>query len=200
MPLARARRDRAHRRAGRGGDPLREDEVRQATRELVAQGSKAIVICFLQSHKKRTSEARPRRLPRRAEEVGHDIPVFASVDYYPQRKESHRMNTVLEAYAAEPAPDAQEGQRPPQAARSSTSGDGHAWRRSAGRPRSWRALVSGPIGGVIGSKLLGEALGYENIACSDIGGTSFDMALITKGNSPSPPTPTWRGWCCRCRW
>lgn len=35
---------------------------------------------------------------------------------------------------------------------------------------------------MIGSKLLGSALGYENIACSDIGGTSFDMALITKGN------------------
>ena len=45
-----------------------------------------------------------------------------------------------------------------------------------------RTIVSGPIGGVIGSKLLGAALGYENIACSDIGGTSFDMALITKGN------------------
>ena len=42
--------------------------------------------------------------------------------------------------------------------------------------------MSGPIGGVIGSKLLGETLGYENVACSDIGGTSFDMALITKGN------------------
>ncbi|HJV95674.1 MAG TPA: hydantoinase/oxoprolinase family protein, partial [Albitalea sp.] len=45
-----------------------------------------------------------------------------------------------------------------------------------------RTIVSGPIGGVIGSKLLGETLGYDNIACSDIGGTSFDMALITKGN------------------
>jgi acetone carboxylase beta subunit len=45
-----------------------------------------------------------------------------------------------------------------------------------------RSLVSGPIGGVIGAKYLGEQLGYENIACSDIGGTSFDMALITGGN------------------
>ncbi len=42
--------------------------------------------------------------------------------------------------------------------------------------------MSGPIGGVIGSKLLGETLGYDNIACSDIGGTSFDMALIVKSN------------------
>ena len=34
---------------------------------------------------------------------------------------------------------------------------------------------------MIGSKFLGEKLA-DNIACSDIGGTSFDMAIITKGN------------------
>jgi acetone carboxylase beta subunit len=45
-----------------------------------------------------------------------------------------------------------------------------------------RTMVSGPVGGVIGAKFLGELLGYDNIACSDIGGTSFDMALITKGS------------------
>src|SRR5258708_15297386 len=44
-----------------------------------------------------------------------------------------------------------------------------------------RTIVSGPIGGVIGAKYLGEVLGYNNIACSDIGGTSFDVALITQG-------------------
>lgn len=44
-----------------------------------------------------------------------------------------------------------------------------------------RTIVSGPIGGVIGAKNPGEALGYNNIACSDIGGTSFDVALITQG-------------------
>lgn len=43
-----------------------------------------------------------------------------------------------------------------------------------------RTIVSGPIGGVIGAKYLGEVLGYSNIACSDIGGTSFDVALITQ--------------------
>ena len=44
-----------------------------------------------------------------------------------------------------------------------------------------RTIVSGPIGGVIGAKYLGATLGYKNIACSDIGGTSFDVALITQG-------------------
>ncbi len=37
--------------------PLRDDEVRHATRELVAAGAKAIVICLLQSHKNLTKTA-----------------------------------------------------------------------------------------------------------------------------------------------
>ena len=168
--------------------PLREDEVRQATRELVGAGSKAIVICFLQSHKNGRSEQRARDVCLdELKKLGADTPVFASVDYYPQRKESHRMNTtVLEAYAAEPSRQTLK--------KVSDRFKKHGARfdlrvmATHGGTISWKAkelartIVSGPIGGVIGSKLLGETLGYDNIACSDIGGTSFDMALITKGN------------------
>uniref|UniRef100_E6PKS8 Acetone carboxylase beta subunit n=1 Tax=mine drainage metagenome TaxID=410659 RepID=E6PKS8_9ZZZZ len=168
--------------------PLREDEVRQATHELVDAGSKAIVICLLQSHKNERNELRARDICRQElKALGVDIPVFASVDYYPSRKESHRMNTtVLEAYAAEPSRQTLK--------KVSDRFKKHGARfdlrvmATHGGTISWKAkelartIVSGPIGGVIGSKLLGERLGYENIACSDIGGTSFDMALITKGN------------------
>ncbi|WP_031404664.1 hydantoinase/oxoprolinase family protein [Thiomonas sp. FB-Cd] len=168
--------------------PLREDEVRQATRQLVDAGSKAIVICLLQSHKNERNELRARDICRQElKALGMDIPVFASVDYYPSRKESHRMNTtVLEAYAAEPSRQTLK--------KVSDRFKKHGARfdlrvmATHGGTISWKAkelartIVSGPIGGVIGSKLLGEKLGYENIACSDIGGTSFDMALITKGN------------------
>lgn len=168
--------------------PLRENEVRQVTRELVAQGSKAIVICLLQSHKNGASEQRARDLCRaELQTLDCDIPVFASVDYYPQRKESHRMNTtVLEAYAAEPSRQTLKKVSD----RFKKHGAKFDLRVMAthGGTISWKAkelartIVSGPIGGVIGSKLLGETLGYENVACSDIGGTSFDMALITKGS------------------
>jgi N-methylhydantoinase A/oxoprolinase/acetone carboxylase beta subunit len=53
-----------------------------------------------------------------------------------------------------------------------------------------RTLVSGPIGGVVGVKYLADRIGIDNIVCSDIGGTSFDLALITGGeyalkNDPS---------------
>ena len=43
---------------------LREEEVRQATRELVEAGSQAIVICLLQSHKNEASEQRARDIAR----------------------------------------------------------------------------------------------------------------------------------------
>ncbi len=168
--------------------PLRTEEVRRATLDLVAAGAQAIVICLLQSHKNGTSERLARDVClEELNRLGSSIPVFASVDYYPSRKESHRMNTtILEAYAAEPSRQtlAKVSERfKNQGARfdlrvMATHGGTISWKAK----ELARTIVSGPIGGVIGSKLLGETLGHDNIACSDIGGTSFDMALITKGN------------------
>ncbi|WQS43619.1 hydantoinase/oxoprolinase family protein [Helicobacter pylori] len=168
--------------------PVRQEEVKIAVKELLEAGAKAIVICLLQSHKNAESERIVRDIAlKEIEKLGKNIPVFASVDYYPQRKESHRMNTtILEAYAAEPS-------------RQTLSKVSNRFKEHGakfdlrvmathGGTISWKAkelartIVSGPIGGVIGSKLLGETLGYDNIACSDIGGTSFDMALIVKSN------------------
>ena len=168
--------------------PLREEEVRQAIRDLVEADAQAIVICLLQSHKNEASEKRARDVAiEELKLIGSEIPVFASVDYYPSRKESHRMNTtILEAYGAEPSRQTLKLVND----RFKKHGAKFDLRVMAthGGTISWRAkelartIVSGPIGGVIGAKLLGEALGDENIACSDIGGTSFDVALITKGN------------------
>lgn len=168
--------------------PLREADVRAAVRDLVDGGAKAIVIVLLQSHKNPTSERQARDIALdELKKLKADLPVFASVDYYPSRKESHRANTtILEAYAAEPSRQTLKKVSD----RFKKHGAKFDLRVMAthGGTISWKAkelartIVSGPIGGVIGSKLLGEALGYENIACSDIGGTSFDMALITKGN------------------
>jgi acetone carboxylase beta subunit len=168
--------------------PLRLHEAREAARELIEQGCKTIVISLLSSYLNGHHEKAVRDVCKEvAREMGVEIPVFASVDYYPMRKESHRTNTtILEAYAAEPS-------RATLGTISNSMKDvgGQFDLRvmaSHGGTISWKAkelarsLVSGPIGGVIGAKFLGEKLGYENIACSDIGGTSFDMALITKNN------------------
>jgi acetone carboxylase beta subunit len=168
--------------------PVRVAEATQAAKELVDQGVKAIAISLLSSYLNPEHEHAVRdAVEKVVKDSGSDIPVFASVDYYPARKESHRTNTtILEAYAAEPSrkilgklSDTMRSKGGKFDVRvMATHGGTISWKAK----ELARSLVSGPIGGVIGAKYLGEQLGYENIACSDIGGTSFDMALITGGN------------------
>jgi acetone carboxylase beta subunit len=168
--------------------PLREHEVREAVRELIDLGAEGIVVSLLHSFHNPVHERRVRDLcVEEARLAGKAIPVFASTDYYPVRKESHRTNTtVLEAYAAEPS----RGSLRHTQDRMRGAGAKYELRTMAshGGTIGWRArelarcLVSGPIGGVIGAKYLGEVLGNRNIVCSDIGGTSFDVAMITQGN------------------
>ncbi len=44
-----------------------------------------------------------------------------------------------------------------------------------------RTLESGPAGGVIGSQALARELDLRNVICADVGGTSYDVALIEDG-------------------
>lgn len=44
-----------------------------------------------------------------------------------------------------------------------------------------RTLMSGPAGGVIGAKFLCSRLGYKNVICTDVGGTTYDVAIIEDG-------------------
>jgi N-methylhydantoinase A/acetone carboxylase beta subunit len=46
-------------------------------------------------------------------------------------------------------------------------------------------MVSGPIGGIFGGEYLADALDIDNLVCSDVGGTSFDVGLITEGHYPT---------------
>lgn len=167
--------------------PLREDTARQAAQELIEADVEGIAISLLHSYKNPEHERRVRDIVlEEVEKSGKKIPVFASADYYPVRKESHRTNTtVLEAYAAEPS--RQTLKKISNAFREHGAKFDTRVMATHGGTISWKArelartIVSGPIGGVIGAKYLGETLGYDNIVCSDIGGTSFDVALITRG-------------------
>lgn len=42
-------------------------------------------------------------------------------------------------------------------------------------------IGSGPVGGVIGSKFLADTLGHKNVIASDVGGTSFDVGILSDG-------------------
>jgi N-methylhydantoinase A len=49
------------------------------------------------------------------------------------------------------------------------------------RSRPLLTLDSGPVSGVLGARYFGEVYGEPNIICADMGGTTFDVALIEQG-------------------
>ena len=51
----------------------------------------------------------------------------------------------------------------------------------AAREGPIRTTVSGPAGGVIGVAALGNHLGEDNLVAADVGGTTFDVALVSGG-------------------
>src|SRR6185436_17499645 len=54
---------------------------------------------------------------------------------------------------------------------------------AAARELPIQTLLSGPVGGTIGGRELGLALGRPDVICIDMGGTSFDASLVTNGEA-----------------
>ncbi len=177
--------------------PLREQDAREAAAELLDAGVDGICVCLLFSYRNAEHEIRVGEIL--AEEkakrgVDGQVPVFLSSELYPQRRDLPRLNsTLIEAYAAEPSRGTLK------AVRDQTKKAGarfelrvmasHGGTISIEARELARTLVSGPIGGVVGGQGIAERLGIPNALCTDIGGTSFDIALITDGRFEITPTP-----------
>ncbi len=167
--------------------PLYEDEVAEAVDKLIAQEVEGIVINLMFSYANSSHEMRVREI---AEKImggnGSHIPLFLSSELYPVMDDFARLNTVLvEAYAAEPS----RGQFAKISGRGREMGAtydlrvmaSHGGTISSNAQELARTLISGPIGGLVGARYIAEDLGFRNVMCSDIGGTSFDLGLITDG-------------------
>lgn len=164
--------------------PIYERDVRESVNELLDREVDHIAVMFLHSYQNDTHEQRAKEI---AEEVidsrDADTTVLLSSEYYPTLKELPRLNTLAaEAFAAEPSRDQLVNI---QQAVDKQGGDvgvrvmaSHGGTIDIYANELARTLISGPIGGMIGANYLGRQLGYENMVCTDIGGTSFDMGII----------------------
>lgn len=177
--------------------PLREQDVRDAARELLDEGVEGIVVSLLFSYRNPAHEQQVAAIVEEetaSRGVDGAVPVFLSSRLYPMRRDLPRLNaTVIEAYAAEPS------RTTLQAVREVTKESGarfelrvmsaHGGTVSIETAELARTLVSGPIGGVVGGQALAQRMGLRNVLCTDIGGTSFDIALITDGRFEITQTP-----------
>lgn len=167
--------------------PLNREEARAAVAALVADGVEAIAVCFLWSFMNPNHE---QEVVKMVSEAHPHIFVTASSDLVPQMGEYERTATtalncylgpVVHSYIQALNHKLQEqGLRCPLLVMQSTGGVLPA--EEIGE-RAVNTLSSGPVGGTTGARFLGNILGYDNIICTDVGGTSFDVGLIVGGQT-----------------
>jgi acetone carboxylase beta subunit len=169
--------------------PLYEQEVRDSVNSLLDREVAGIVVCLLFSYKNPAHEQRIREIAgeiMQARGVQDHVKLYLSSEIRPMRQDLPRLNsTLMEAYAAEPSRltlrQTQQRLTDMGATFDLRVMASHGGTVSIEARELASTMISGPIGGVIGARFLGRKLGLKNIACSDIGGTSFDLALITDG-------------------
>ena len=164
---------------------MSEDEVRRFAAELVSAGCEAIAISLIWSFMNPAHERRARDLVRAAHP---DVAVCISSEISPVLGEYERTaSTMVNAYLTKKV----DGYIGALAQRLAKAGFKHQLQvmlsnggvtpSEDARSRAAYLLASGPAGGVIGARNLGQVLGYPHVLTTDVGGTSFDVGLVVDG-------------------
>ena len=161
------------------------EEAADAVRALVGAGAESLAVCLLWSFLFPGHEETIREI---AAGVAPDLPVFLSSEIAPRIGEYERMVTTAIAAHVGPATTryiaslqerlAGGGLRYPlqiMTAAGGTTLPGKAAREAVS------VVNSGPVGGLVAARHLGRTLGIENVITADMGGTSFDVGLISRG-------------------
>ncbi len=175
-------------RISAGGDiltPLDEPEARAAVRDLRAQGVAGIAVAFLHAY------ANPAHEQRMAQIVAEEFPdaaVSISADVVREWREFERTSTTVLNVYVQPRMvaylsklETELRQRQFGAPLTIMQSSGGMTSSALAQAVPIRTLESGPAGGVIGAAALGRKLGLPNLVAADVGGTTFDVALIVDG-------------------
>jgi N-methylhydantoinase A len=165
--------------------PLDLNDVDREVDALVASGAEAIAVVFLHAYANPGHEAAAKA---RIRERHPELPVTASHELAAEWREYERTSTtVLNAFIQPIVQDylgaltgrlVERGYESPVAIMQSHGGVCSA---EVAREKPIRTLMSGPAGGVIGACHLAAELDYPNLICADVGGTTYDVALIEEG-------------------
>lgn len=162
--------------------PLDEDEVRHGVHALLEAGAETIAVAFLWSFLNPTHELRVREI---VEELAPGTYVSLSAEIAPQVGEYYRtVATVFNSYVgplmADYVGDIEVGATERGAKRSPLFAQCIGGTVPVGevRRRPLFTMDSGPVSGLVASNFLGSEFGYRNIITADMGGTTFDVAVI----------------------
>ncbi|MFX0059325.1 MAG: hydantoinase/oxoprolinase family protein [Candidatus Hodarchaeota archaeon] len=171
--------------------PLYREDAKNVIEELIDLGVDSICVCLLCSYMNDSHELQVKMI---AEEImkekGKEIPIILSSEHNPVRGETPRLNAlIIEQYAAEPSreqlikiAESLKVRGVPAPLRILTTYGGTI---SPYHKTLIPTMVSGPIGGMIGTKFISEQYGIKNLVSSDVGGTSFDVGLVMERYVPT---------------
>ena len=169
--------------------PLNEQEVRDAVKKFQAQGVKSIAICFLHSYANPMHERRAAEIVR---EVAPDIFVSTSHETLPIWREFERFNTTAVGSYVGPAVANYLNSLEKVLKETGFTGtflmmlaNGLVQNVAECIRRPVFLLHSGPAAAPSGAVYLGKHLGETNLLSVDMGGTSFDICMIEKGDIPT---------------
>lgn len=165
--------------------PLALDALDREMEVLVAEGVEAIAICFLHAYADTKHEQLAAAWIR---ERHPELRLSTSAEVATEWREFERTSTAVLNASVQPlfgkylddltARLHDAGHTRPIAVMRSDGGVIEAARAAA---LPIRTVMSGPAGGAIGGRMLAEELGYPNLVCTNVSGTSFDVLLIEEG-------------------
>jgi N-methylhydantoinase A len=173
-------------RHGRIVEPLDQARYLDALAFLDRHGVEAVAVCFLFSYLNPTNE-------RRALELGRErFPHLAfsiSSSILPQWREYERMNTTAADAFVKPVMDRYLGnletglrERGNQRGLLIMKSNGGVMQARTARDYPIETFLSGPAAAVVAARHIGAQAGFANLVEMDMGGTSFDLALIEGGD------------------
>ena len=176
--------------------PLNETETLQALEELRAAGVQAVAVCFLHSYANPANERRAAEVCKAVFPAAH---VTTSHEILPVWREFERFSTtVVSAYIGPIVGDylAELERRLAAAGFKGTLlmmlSNGLTETATHCRARAVFLIGSGPAAAPSAALHLGQELAHQNLISVDMGGTSFDVCLIRKGEIPTT-TDGWVG-------
>jgi N-methylhydantoinase A len=163
------------------------DGVREAARRLLAMGAEALAIVFINAYANPLNEQVALAAAR---EVWPNAHLGCSSALVPEIREFERTSTtVLNGYL-QPVVANYLAKLDSGLAQQDFAGSFHIVQSNGGvmstaraREAPIRTALSGPAAGVIAASVIAGAAGFPDIITADLGGTSFDVALVAGGKA-----------------
>jgi N-methylhydantoinase A len=163
------------------------EQVCRAAQQLLDQQCEAVCVFFINGY---ANDGNERVAVEAVRSLWPDSHVTAATEILPEIREFERLSTATLNATLQPVVSTYLDRLQAALQQRGFDGDvlivqsnGGVMSLDAARRFPIRTALSGPAAGVIAARAIASAAGFDNIITCDMGGTSFDVSLIAKGEA-----------------